>query len=216
MNLKQIEKSIISRKLVLFFIQFIVARWEDVFYNQIKDLWLKHAKYQNFNEFLIDQLLDPKGFRIIKLRFNLILEEYMRYPWVYEDFIEYCKKYKVFSKFLSSKKDIMVLERNHEVIILLVGINLMLFRLISFTITRFKFLKRKKYISYNFLLDYLDNPFFCFDLLEDLITLKYKIKTVQDRKTLLLDKVSLEPMLKICKYKGLFKKIKKVNNKLIC
>lgn len=207
---KKFKSAIISKNIVIFFLNCFVKSWEDDLFEQFSAMWTKSSREQTFVDFMESQFLNFKRSPLITFHLNAIFSrttyDKLEMKWVEK----YCIKNNLFKNILKQRKE------NINLIILIMGFNILFYNILPFSHMKFLKLKKKRYYFLKLLIDYTtlstkDKKKFYPELYWDLEHLKKHIFSSSLKKTINYKQQYFNSTFKECK--PLFPLISKTFNR---
>ena len=183
LTIKQFKETILSKNLLIIYLKFLADIWaEDISY-QCKTMWISSLRKQDetFNDFIFFQFLNNKRSPIFELRLNRIYYRSLRDKYEQKKFQNFCLKNNLFLRILNKNRKYL------NLILLIVNLNIIFYKILPFSISKIKALKKKRLIFFRYLLHFIRIPIkerkrFNQDLFLDLKDLKkHKISTKQKK-----------------------------------
>jgi hypothetical protein len=204
MKLKKIEKTILSKNLILLFLFFFLKKKETEFFEQFRLLWLSNAgNSKNFFNFLLFQILNKKNIKTFRKKFYIFFQDCFLNDDLFDEFFLFCQFNGFFHKFyqLKNKTDINF---QKDIILFLLYFNLIFYQLIIFSSSYLTKIIKKKNSSFIIFNNFLNEFPIYLNLKIDLNLLKKKNIYNKYKKNLYLNKIYIKYILKICSNYNLF------------
>ena len=151
LKLTQFKTAILSKNLLIIFLDFIAVNWEDDLYSQYHAMWIfaKKKRFKTFRIFLLYQFLNNKRSPLITFRLSRIFYKLLDDKLEIQALEKYCISNNLFTNILKKKKE------NINLVILIIGFNILFYDILPFSHIKFLKLKKKRNYYMCILLDYM-------------------------------------------------------------
>lgn len=151
LKLIQFKTAILSKNLLIIFLDFFALNWEDDLYSQLYAMWVfaKKKRYKTFRIFLLYKFLDNKRSPIITLRLCRIFYRLLEDKLEMQALEKYCIANNLFENILKKRKE------NINLVILIISFNILFYNILPFSHIKFLKLKKKRNYYIFLLLDYI-------------------------------------------------------------